>query len=160
MLQRFTAFLAIPIFAAGLLAQGIDTQATKDDWEEINFDYNSSVLVDGFPSLLRLAELLQQQQGFRVRIEGHTDGIGSQSFNEKLGMARANTVRDFLVKYGARATQIETISRGKQLPKNAQQKTTFNKTDEARYVNRRVVLTVMDAQGRTVGAGTVTALLD
>ena len=31
----------------------------KDDWEEINFEFNSSVLSDGFPSLLRLAELLR-----------------------------------------------------------------------------------------------------
>jgi hypothetical protein len=150
--------LVVLLFALGLasmvlLPQGLDTPASKDDWEEINFEYNSSVLVDGFPSLLRLAELLNQQAGFRVRVEGHTDGIGSNEYNEKLGLARANTVRDFLVKYGARPTQIETITRGKQAPKNAQQKNTYNKTDEARYVNRRVVLTVMDAQGRTVGAG-------
>ncbi len=151
--QLVVLLAALGLASMVLLPQGLDTPASKDDWEEINFEYNSSVLVDGFPSLLRLAELLQQQAGFRVRVEGHTDGIGSQSFNEKLGLARANTVRDFLVKYGARATQIETISRGKQAPKNAQQKNTYNKTDEARYVNRRVVLTVMDAQGRTVGAG-------
>src|SRR3954467_15433189 len=98
---------AVVLVGAGLWAQGLDTQATKDDWEEINFDYNSSVLVDGFPSLLRLSELLQKNAGYKVKVEGHTDTIGNTSYNQKLGMARANAVRDFLVKYGARVTQIE-----------------------------------------------------
>ncbi len=60
-------------------AQGIDTRASKDDWEEINFDFNSSVLVDGFPSLLRIAELLQMNPTFKVKVEGHTDRIGSNA---------------------------------------------------------------------------------
>src|SRR3954467_10646441 len=107
MYQRLAALLAVPIFAASLFAQGLDTQASKDDWEEINFDYNSSVLVDGFPSLLRLRELLQKNSGYKVRIEGHTDTIGDTTYNNKLGMARANAVRDFLIKYGARPTQID-----------------------------------------------------
>jgi hypothetical protein len=131
----------------------LDTQASKDDWEEINFDFNSSVLVDGFPSLLRLAELLQANAGYKVRVEGHTDGIGSDSFNQRLGLSRANTVRDFLVKYGARTNQIETITRGKTAPKIPDPNPTLRPTDEIRYMNRRVVLTVTDDQGRTVGAG-------
>jgi hypothetical protein len=153
MFQRLTAFLAIPLFAAGLFGQGIDTQASKDDWEEINFDYNSSVLVDGFPSLLRLSELLQKNSGYKVRIEGHTDTIGDTTYNNKLGLARASAVRDFLVKYGARPAQIEVGSRGKIDPKYAGQKDAYVRTDEARWMNRRVALTVLDDQGRTVGAG-------
>ena len=153
MFQRLAAFLAVPLLAVRLFGQGIDTQATKDDWEEINFDYNSSVLVDGFPSLLRLSELLQKNSGYKVRIEGHTDTIGDTSYNNKLGMARANAVRDFLIKYGARPTQIEVSSRGKLDPKYAGQKDVYVRTDEARWMNRRVALTVLDEQGRTVGAG-------
>jgi hypothetical protein len=153
MLQRLSVFLAVPFFAASLFGQGIDTQASKDDWEEINFDYNSSVLVDGFPSLLRLSELLQKNSGYKVRIEGHTDTIGDTAYNNKLGMARASAVRDFLIKYGARTTQIEVSSRGKLDPKYAGQKDAYVRTDEARWMNRRVALTVLDDQGRTVGAG-------
>ena len=55
MFQRLAAILAVPILAVSLFGQGIDTQATKDDWEQINFAYNSSVPVDGFPSLLQLS---------------------------------------------------------------------------------------------------------
>src|SRR3984893_1227362 len=99
MYNRFAALLAVlPLVAVGVCAQGLDTTAAKDDWEEINFEFNSSVLVDGYPSLLRLAELLQQHAGYRVRIEGHTVGLVSDSFNQRLGPQRANMVRDFLVK--------------------------------------------------------------
>ena len=153
MFQRLAAFLAVPLFAVRLFGQGIDTQASKDDWEEINFDYNSSVLVDGFPSLLRLSELLQKNAGYKVKIEGHTDTIGDSTYNNKLGLARASAVRDFLVKYGARPTQIDVSSRGKLDPKYAGQKDAYVRTDEARWMNRRVALTVLDDQGRTVGAG-------
>ncbi len=46
------------ICAALLSAQGLTSTATKDDWEEINFEFNSAILSDGYPSLLRLADLL------------------------------------------------------------------------------------------------------
>src|SRR5271169_2336654 len=109
MLKRLGALLLVlPLVAIGVSAQGLDTRASKDDWEEINFEFNSSVLVDGFPSLLRLAELLQKNPGYKVRIEGHTDRIGGDRANDRLGQARANMVRDFLVKYGARPNQIDT----------------------------------------------------
>jgi hypothetical protein len=154
MFNRFTAFVAVlPLVAVGVCAQGLDTKASKNDWEEINFEFNSSVLVDGYPSLLRVAELLQTHPGYKVRVEGHTDIIGGGPYNEKLGQARADTVRDFLVKYGASAAQITTGTRGKVDPKYPGQRPTFSKTDEARWMNRRVVLTVMNESGGVVGAG-------
>ena len=155
MLKRCAALLcAMGLAAIGVRAQGLDTKASAADWEEINFDFNSSVLVDGYPSLLRLAELLQKNPGYKVKVEGHTDLVGGNQYNDKLGMARANTVRDFLVKYGARPSQIEVSTRGKVDPKYPGQKP-YSKTDEARWMNRRVVMTVMDDQGRTVSAAGV-----
>src|SRR5271154_494079 len=107
MLKRFAAMLCIvPLIAMGIYAQGLDTKASKDDWEEINYEFNSSVLVDGYPSLVRVAELLQKHPGYKVRVEGQASITGSGSYNEKLGQARADAVRDFLVKYGASASQI------------------------------------------------------
>jgi OmpA family/PKD domain len=154
MLRRLALLpLVLSLLAIRMSAQGLDTQATKDDWEEINFEYNSSVLVDGFPSLLRLAELLKAHPGYKVQVEGHTDRLGGNGYNDKLGMARANSVRDFLVKYGASANQIQVSTRGKLDPKYAGQKSAYARTDEARWMNRRVGLTVTDEQGRTVGAG-------
>ena len=156
MFKRLAAVLVVlPLVAIGVSAQGLDTRATKDDWEEINFEYNSTVLVDGFPSLLRLAELLQKNPGYKVSLEGHTDTIGSSRANERLGLGRANMVRDFLVKYGANANQITTSTRGKSDPKYPGQKSAYSRTDEARWMNRRVAVTVVDDQGRTVSAAGV-----
>ena len=152
-LKYATLFTLFSTVTGCIFAQGLDTRASKDDWEEINFEFNSSVLSDGFPSLLRLAELLNKNAGYHVKIEGHTDGLGSDSYNDKLGNARANTVRDFLTKYGARANQVEVATRGKKDPKVPGEKKRYEKTDVARWMNRRVVMTVTDDQGRTVSAG-------
>src|ERR1700676_163564 len=127
--------------------------ASPNDWEEINFEFNSAVLSDGFPSLLRLADLLKAHSGYRVRVEGNTDNIGSSRSNERLGLARANSIRDFLVKYGASSNQITTATRGKADQKYPGYKSGYSKTDVARWMNRRVVLTVTDEQGRTVSDG-------
>ncbi len=150
MFQRYTAIAALLLCCTTcLLAQGLNTRATKNDWEEINFEFNSSILSDGYPSLLRLAELLQTHPDYRVHIEGHTDFVGSEQYNDRLALARANTVRDFLVKYGARANQIQTSGRGKRNPE------VDNRTPEGRFMNRRVVLTVTNGQGQQVSDGGV-----
>lgn len=141
------------LFAASGYGQGLNTNASKNDWEEINFEYNSSVLSDGYPSLLRLADLLKSHPNYHVLVEGNTDNLGSARANDRLGLARANTVRDFLIKYGASANQIQATTRGKSNPKYPGYKGTYSRTDVARWMNRRVVLTVTDEAGRTVSDG-------
>src|SRR5271170_5657426 len=154
MLRKGAALLILSTLAASVWGQGLNVPpgVTKDDWEEINFEFNSSVLVDGFPSLLRLAELLQQNPGYKVQVDGHTDTIGGAQYNDRLGLARANAVRDFLIKYGAAPGQISATSEGKANPRYPGQKDQFEKTDEARYMNRRVSLTVTGEDGRTISA--------
>lgn len=147
MVKRIAAAGALSLLAASLYAQGLNTNAKPEDWEEINFEFNSSILSDGYPSLLRLAELLKQHPDYRVNVTGHTDYVGSARYNDKLALARANTVRDFLVKYGATPGQITTSGEGKRNP------AVPNKTKEGRFMNRRVVLTVRNAQGAVVGEG-------
>ena len=154
--RKFAMLLTLScISAASLLAQGLTTQASKDDWEEINFEFNSAVLSDGYPSLLRLADALHKNSGYHVKVEGNTDNIGSERTNEKLGLARANTVRDFLAKYGATASQIDVSTRGKKDPKYPGFKPGYSVTDVSRWMNRRVVLTVTDQNGKTVSDGGV-----
>jgi hypothetical protein len=123
----------------------LNTNASKDDWEEVNFEFNSSILSDGYPSLLRLAELLGKNRDYRVRVVGHTDYVGSVQYNEKLALARANTVRDFLTKYGVGANQVAVSGQGEKDP------AVPNRTKEGRFINRRVVMTVTDASGKVIG---------
>ncbi|MEI7776522.1 MAG: OmpA family protein, partial [Verrucomicrobiota bacterium] len=132
-----------------VFAQGLTTTATKDDWEEINFAFDSATLVDGYPSLLRLSELLGKNQTYKVRLSGHTDWHGSKKYNQKLGESRAKTVKSFLEKYGARPAQIELSSLGSEKPKAT------GKNVDAELINRRVEMTVLDGNGKPVSAGGV-----
>src|ERR1700726_801237 len=117
-MKKLAVMGALGLMASYLYAQGLKPppSQTKDDWEEINFEFNSSILSDGYPSLLRLAELLSQHRDYKVRVTGNTDYVGSVPYNDKLALARANTVRDFLIKYGAAADQITTAGNGKNSP--------------------------------------------
>src|SRR5689334_11886918 len=147
-MRRFAA-LTFLFSLAGLcvFAQGLNTTASKDDWEEINYEFNSSILTDGYPSLLRLADLLHAHPDYRVKLEGHADRVGSNRYNDRLGEHRADEVKRFLVKYGAADGQITTASFGKRQPKVS------NGSKEGRFMNRRVTLTVTDASGKVISAG-------
>src|SRR5579872_1078132 len=113
MLRTYTTLITLScLLVACSWAQGLDTKASKNDWEEINFEFNSSVLSDGYPSLLRLAELLTQHRDYRVKVTGHTDYVGSAADNDRLALHRAEAVKAFLVKYGASDSQITTSGDG------------------------------------------------
>ena len=58
----------LSLSATAAFGQGLETTAQKDDWEEINFEFDSSILTDGYPSLLRLADLLAKSQFFVFKI--------------------------------------------------------------------------------------------
>ena len=152
-MKQLAAIGAVGVFSTCLFAQGLTTGQTKDQWEEINFEFNSSVLSDGYPSLLRLAEMLSQHRDFHVKLVGNTDYVGSARYNDRLAMRRAETVRDFLLKYGAAADQVSTAGDGKKDPE------VDNKTKEGRFMNRRVVMTVTDGQGKIVAAGGCTEVM-
>jgi hypothetical protein len=155
-MKKLAAIGVLGLLASGLFAQGLTPPSgqAKDDWEEINFEFNSSILSDGYPSLLRLAELLNQHKEYQVVVTGHTDYVGSANYNDRLAQARANTVKDFLVKYGAPANQISTNGQGKRNPE------VNNNTKEGRFMNRRVVLRVTDGAGQVVKEGTIREVLN
>ncbi|HUA64130.1 MAG TPA: OmpA family protein [Verrucomicrobiae bacterium] len=154
-MKTLVAIGAIGVLASGLFAQGSNFDGqTKNSWEEINFEFNSSILSDGYPSMLRLADLLSQHRDYRVKVTGNTDYVGSAAYNEKLAMQRAEAVKAFLVKYGAEAGQITTASEGKRVPE------VDNATKEGRFINRRVTLEVRDGQGKVIGDGNIGDVLN
>src|SRR5579872_2964245 len=148
-MKKLAAIGALGLMASGLFAQGLNppSDQTKEDWEEVNFEFNSSILSDGYPSLLRLADMLSQHKDYHVKVTGNTDYVGSAAYNDKLAMRRAETVKAFLVKYGASADQITTAGDGKRTPE------VDNKTKEGRFMNRRVRMEVRDGQGRLIKEG-------
>src|ERR1022692_3013479 len=147
-MKKLAAIGAMGLLASSLFAQGMNTGGqTKEDWEEINFEFNSSILSDGYPSLLRLADQLGQHRDYRVKVTGHTDYVGSAAYNEKLALRRADAVKAFLVKYVVADNQVTTVGDGKRQPE------VDNKSKEGRFMNRRVVLTLTDGNGRLIKEG-------
>jgi len=130
--KRSTWSCLLVLLVLGAWALPVD----KNDWEEVNFVFNSSVLVDGFPSMLEVADLLGKSPDLRLLVEGHCDVVGSDRYNDQLAIKRATAVRDFLVKYGARPDQVEVTGKGRREPKAE------NETPEGRFINRRVVFTL------------------
>ncbi len=155
-MKKLAAIGALGLLASGLFGQGLTppSDQTKEDWEEINFEFNSSILSDGYPSLLRLADLLTQHKDYRVKVTGNTDYVGSGAYNDKLALKRAETVKAFLVKYGATPDQITTAGDGKRSPE------VDNRTKEGRFMNRRVRLEVRDGNGRLIKEGSIGDVLD
>lgn len=123
--------------------------ATKDDWEEINFDYKSVVISDGFPSLLTLADLLKKNPDYKVKIVGHTDLV--EGNNKRLALCRAKSVELFLEKYGAKESQMTLDGVGNVQPKIPGQSRAYRPTDVARWMARRVEVFVTDGNGKKVG---------
>jgi hypothetical protein len=110
--------LCLAVLPWSLFAQQLPSEmvtATKDDWEEINFEYKSALISDGFPSLLTLADLLKKNPNYKVKIVGHTDM--AEGNDKRLALCRAQSVAKFLIKYGARENQISVEGVGNVQPK-------------------------------------------
>lgn len=84
----------------------------------VYFDYNSSELKADFdPALRAHARYLAQSPKARVRIEGNADERGSAEFNNRLGLKRAETVRNTLIGHGAPEKQVKIRTLGETQPK-------------------------------------------
>jgi len=103
---------------------------------QINFEFNSDQLTGNAMEVLdRLAQAIQSQElsPFRFRIEGHTDAVGSDDYNQNLSERRAAAVRNYLVqRFGIDTTRIIAIGLGK--------RHLLNTSNPAGSENRRVVV--------------------
>jgi outer membrane protein OmpA-like peptidoglycan-associated protein len=102
----------------------------------ILFDYNSASLKGEVSKLATVLEFMQKNPKSSITIVGHTDKIGSQSYNLKLSKRRADAVRKFLIGNGIDTSRIKMIGRGKLEP------VADNETDEGRAKNRRAQMNI------------------
>jgi outer membrane protein OmpA-like peptidoglycan-associated protein len=105
----------------------------------LNFQFGRSDLTDEAKSTLTTAMSVpkSQAQGLSVALEGYADWVGTEPYNERLGLARAETVRRFLAEHmQIPADRISVVSYGESNP------VAPNTTREGRAQNRRVVLKV------------------
>jgi outer membrane protein OmpA-like peptidoglycan-associated protein len=90
-------------------------------------------------SLAKVAGILQAYPGLTLQVEGYTDSVGGDDYNQKLSENRANSVRNFLISQGVPAESISAKGYGKNDP------VADNSTAAGRKMNRRVQLVVSGA---------------
>ena len=104
---------------------------------DVLFDFNKYTLKPGArEKMAKVAGILLAYPGLKIRIEGHTDSIGSDEYNLKLSQQRADAVRDYLVAQSVPAQSVSAVGLGKADP------VASNDTAAGRQQNRRVELVV------------------
>src|SRR5271163_4597425 len=107
---------------------------------DVLFDTGSYTLKPGArEKLAKISGILLAHPGLTLQIEGHTDSVGTDDFNQQLSERRADSVRDFLAENGVPASTITARGFGKTQP------VATNDTADGRQRNRRVELVVNGA---------------
>jgi outer membrane protein OmpA-like peptidoglycan-associated protein len=109
---------------------------------DVLFDFDKSTLrAEAAPALGKVVAVLQSYPKAAVLIEGHTDGKGNDSYNQRLSEQRADSVRRWLVEHGV-TTPMTTRGWGKSHPIVPNTKPNGADDPEGRQKNRRVEITV------------------
>lgn len=101
---------------------------------DIHFAFDKATIhPSSYPLLDKIFHDIQSQSEVKsVRVEGHTDNIGSDDYNQKLSVNRANSIRTYLINKGYDADQIVAVGMGETNPIDD------NTTSNGRAHNRRV----------------------
>jgi OOP family OmpA-OmpF porin len=105
--------------------------------DNVLFDFDKTAIKpDGAKILDRLIVFLKENPDKRADLEGHTDSVGTEKYNQGLSERRAAAVRDYLTQRGVNASRLSTKGFGETKP------IADNKTAEGRAKNRRVEIKV------------------
>jgi outer membrane protein OmpA-like peptidoglycan-associated protein len=116
---------------------------------DVLFDFNKySLKPAAREKLAKVAGILLAYPGLKIQLEGHTDSIGTDDYNQKLSEQRAGSVRDYLGQQGVPVDTMTAIGLGKADP------VASNANDAGRQRNRRVEMVV---SGEAIGIGEVGA---
>ena len=108
--------------------------------EKIYFDFNKSTIKsESFSILDDVASVLKENpQVKKVRIEGHTDAVGSDSYNQALSEKRAQAVKDYLTQKGVSESRLDSVGYGEARP------VADNNSETGRAKNRRTEFNVTE----------------
>jgi outer membrane protein OmpA-like peptidoglycan-associated protein len=95
--------------------------------------------------LAKIAGIVSSHPGLKLDVEGHTDSVGNDDYNQRLSEKRAQAARDYLVSQGVSANSITSRGLGKNTPIDS------NDTPQGRQKNRRVEMIV---SGDAIGTWT------
>ncbi len=105
----------------------------------VHFEFNQARIQPESRVVLDEAyRILRDETDIAVRAEGHTDAVGSEEYNLRLGLRRAEAVRAYLVSQGIAPERVQAVSFGESRP------IAPNDTPEGRAQNRRVELHVIE----------------
>src|SRR6476619_785719 len=136
LLQQLNTILATRDTARGLIA----------NMSDVLFKTGSFELLSGARErLAKVSGIVIAHPGLHLEVEGHTDSVGSDEYNQDLSEKRASAVRDYFVQQGIAANSIEARGFGKTQP------VATNDTAEGRQQNRRVELVL---SGEAIGLKT------
>jgi outer membrane protein OmpA-like peptidoglycan-associated protein len=101
---------------------------------DVKFDFDkASVKEESYGDIKNLADFMTQYPQTTTVVEGHTDSVGSDAYNQTLSERRANAVRDVLVnQYGVGVDRVNAVGYGEARP------VADNANADGRAVNRRV----------------------
>jgi peptidoglycan-associated lipoprotein len=126
--------------AAGKLAEGKFLYETVLTDEKVKFGFDTSDLSPEAQAALDefASQLKADNKNVYIEIQGHTDNVGSEKYNEELGLLRAEAVRRYLnQKHGFPLHRINVISYGETAA------VADNSSRDGRSQNRRVALVVL-----------------
>jgi outer membrane protein OmpA-like peptidoglycan-associated protein len=107
---------------------------------DVLFDFNKYTLKPAArEKLAKVSGILLAHPDLKVQVEGHTDSIGSEEYNQKLSEERAGSVKDYLVTQNIQDNNVTAEGFGKSNP------IADNSTAAGRAKNRRVELVVSGA---------------
>lgn len=99
----------------------------------VNFDFDEATIrPDGKAVLDEGIRALNEEPGVTISVEGHTDSVGSDHYNEGLSERRAHAVADYLAAGGIKRSRMSTVGLGEAKP------VASNETEDGRAQNRRV----------------------
>ncbi|WP_345974276.1 OmpA family protein [Sulfurimonas sp. HSL3-7] len=93
---------------------------------------SSDIRDESYPEVKAFAEFLKENTQYKAEIVGHTDSTGKKAYNMALSQARANAVKEALIKEGVAASRLKSRGRGEFDP------IADNRTQEGRQANRRI----------------------
>ena len=101
---------------------------------DVKFDFDKAVVKEESQGDIKaLADFMSQYPSTTTVVEGHTDSVGTDAYNQQLSERRANAVRDVLVnQYGVGGDRVNSVGYGESRP------VADNATAEGRAINRRV----------------------
>ncbi len=110
--------------------------------ERVFFEVNKAIIQPkSFTLLDEVATVIIDHPAItRIRVEGHTDADGSETYNDRLSQQRATAVVEYLVAKGVDAARLEAVGFGETRPIDT------NKTPDGKQRNRRVEFVIVEQQ--------------